>query len=308
MKTMRNRTDYGKVAVLMGGVSSERAISLMSGQGTLAALQSRGIDAYGFDPAEKPLLLLKEEAFDRVFVILHGGNGENGTIQGALEVIGLPYTGCGVLPCALSMDKLKTRLLWQALKLPTPDFVVLDEKTDWDSVVQQLGLPLFVKPVHGGSSLGVSKVKKKEDFEAAYQEARKYDDSVLAEQFIDGGEYTVLLLDGYELPPIKIEPATEFYNYEAKYFRDDTQYHCPSGLAPEAEITMKEYAKKAFRAIGGKGWGRVDLLMNSAGEPYLLEVNTVPGMTKRSLAPISAKQIGLSYEDLTLCILETSFV
>ena len=303
-----NPERYGKVAVLMGGTSSEREISLMSGAGVLGALQSRGVDAHKFDPAENPLQALRDEGFDRVFLILHGPFGEDGTVQGALEVLGIPYTGCGVMASAIGMDKLRTKLVWKALDLPIPDFVVLHADSDWNAVIERLGLPLFVKPACEGSSVGVIKVKSRDDLIAAYARASQYDDVVLAEQFIGGGEYTAAVLDGEVLPAIKIEPATEFYDFDAKYFRDDTVYRCPCGLSAEVEAQVAAYVKRAFWAIGGRSWGRVDFLMDEAGRPYLLEVNTAPGMTSHSLFPMAARQRGLSYEDLVLRILDTTLV
>lgn len=297
---------YGKVAVLMGGASSEREISLMSGSGVLAALQAHGVDAHKFDPAEKPLLALKDEGFDRVFLILHGPFGEDGTVQGALQVLGIPYTGCGVMASAIGMDKLRTKLVWKALDLPIPDFVLLNADSDWNAVTARLGLPLFVKPACEGSSVGVIKVKSMDELAAAFAEASRFDDVVLAEQFIGGGEYTSAVLGDQVLPAIKIEPATEFYDYDAKYFRDDTVYRCPCGLPAEVEAQVAHYVKQAFWAIGGTSWGRVDFLMDEAGKPYLLEVNTAPGMTSHSLFPMAARQAGMSYEDLVLRILDTT--
>jgi D-alanine-D-alanine ligase len=302
---------YGKVAVVMGGSSSEREVSLMSGAGVLAALQSRGVDAHPFDPSEKPLSALKDEGFERAFLILHGPGGEDGTIQGALDFMGLPYTGCGVMASAIGMDKLRTKLLWRALGLPIPAFELLDEHSDFAAVEAQLGLPLFVKPATEGSSIGVIKVKQAGELKAAFEEARKYDRLVLAEQFIGGGEYTAPIMgdavNGYTvLPMIKIEPATEFYDYQAKYFRDDTVYRCPCGIAPAQEAEIAELVKQAFWAIGGQSWARVDFLMDELGNPYLLEVNTAPGMTSHSLFPMGAKAAGLSYEDIVLRILDTT--
>jgi D-alanine-D-alanine ligase len=302
---------YGKVAVVFGGNSAEREVSLMSGGGVLAALLSRGVDAHAFDPAEKPLAALKDEAFDRVFLILHGPFGEDGTIQGALDCLGIPYTGCGVMASAIGMDKLRTKLLWRALGLPIPAFELLDEQSDFADIEKKLGLPLFVKPSTEGSSIGITKVKQPGELKAAFEEARKYDRVVLVEQFVGGGEYTAPVLGdevgGYRvLPMIKIEPATEFYDYQAKYFRDDTVYRCPCGLPAEQEAAIAELVKKAFWAIGGRSWGRVDFLMDEAGKPYLLEVNTAPGMTSHSLFPMGAKAAGMSYEDVVLTILDTT--
>ncbi len=302
---------YGKVAVILGGNSAEREVSLMSGGGVLEALQSRGVDAHAFDPKDKPLSALKEEGFDRVFLILHGPGGEDGTIQGALEFLGVPYTGCGVMASALGMDKLRTKLIWQALGLPIPAFELVDEHSNFDAIEQKLGLPLFVKPATEGSSIGVTKVKTAGGLKAAYEEARKYDRLVLAEAFVGGGEYTAPVLgdavNGYTvLPMIKIEPATEFYDYQAKYFRDDTVYHCPCGLSADKEATIASLVKKAFWAIGGESWGRVDFLMDEAGNPYLLEVNTAPGMTSHSLFPMGARAVGMDYADIVLKILDTT--
>ncbi|GGP25651.1 D-alanine--D-alanine ligase [Silvimonas amylolytica] len=290
----------------MGGTSSEREVSLMSGAGVLAALQSRGIDAHKFDPAEKPLMTLKDEGFDRVFIILHGPFGEDGTVQGALEVLGIPYTGCGVMASAIGMDKLRTKLVWQALGLPIPAFELVNANSDFDAIEKKLGLPLFVKPATEGSSVGVVKVKEAGGLKAAFEEAVKYDPLVLAETFMGGGEYTTAVLDGETLPAVKIEPATEFYDYDAKYFRDDTKYLCPCGLSAEKEAQIAADVKKAFWSIGGKSWARVDFLMDDAGNHYLLEVNTAPGMTSHSLFPMAARARGMSYEDLVVRILDTT--
>jgi D-alanine-D-alanine ligase len=299
---------FGKVAVLMGGSSSEREVSLMSGAGVLAALRSRQIDAHAFDPSEKPLAALKEEGFDRVFIALHGPFGEDGTLQGALETMGMPYTGCGVMASAIGMDKWRTKLVWQGAGLPVPEFVLLDDQTDLAAVEARLGLPLFVKPACEGSSFGVTKVKAAGEIHAAYAEARKYDSLVLAERYIGGGEYTCAVLGDRALPSIKIEPSTEFYNYDAKYFRDDTVYRCPAGLSEEAEQQMRTLALTGFRVLGGRGWGRVDFLLDEDGQPYLLEVNTAPGMTSHSLVPMAARVDGLSYEDLCVAILDAAHV
>ena len=297
---------YGKVAVVMGGTSSEREISLLSGKGVLQALLSRGVDAHALDPAEKPLETLKSEGFDRAFLILHGPFGEDGTLQGALEVMGMPYTGCGVLASALGMDKLRSKLLWQALNLPIPAFEILTEDSDFAAIEQKLGLPLFVKPACEGSSIGVSKVKQAGELAAAFAEAYKYDDIVIAEQFIGGGEYTAAVLGDRVLSFVKIEPATEFYDFDAKYIRDDTVYRCPAGLSAELNEKIAGLVKQAFWALGGRGWARIDFLMDEAGNPYLLEANTAPGMTSHSLFPMAAREAGLSYEDLVLQILDST--
>lgn len=299
---------FGKVAVLLGGRSAEREISLNSGAAVLAALRSGGVAAHPFDPAVQNLQALVDDGFDRAFVALHGRYGEDGTVQGALELLGIPYTGSGVMASALGMDKWRTKLVWQAAKLPVPDFVLLDERSDWDAVAQQLGLPLFVKPVNEGSSVGISKVKTVSELSVAYREAAKHDKLVLAESFIGGGEYTVAILGDQALPVIKIETANEFYDYEAKYLRDDTRYLCPSDLSPAQESEMKELAKLSFALIGGQGWGRVDFLVDETCKQFLLEVNTSPGMTDHSLVPMAARQAEISFEQLVLNILELAHV
>ena len=302
MKTEMNR--FGKVAVLFGGKSAEREVSLKSGAGVLAALQRQGVDAHAFDPAERPLDELR--AFDRAFIMLHGRYGEDGTIQGALELMEIPYTGSGVLASAVGMDKWRTKLLWRAVGLPIPEFVMLDENSDFAAVERQLGLPLFVKPACEGSSIGVSKVRQPGELQTAWREAAKHDSLVIAEQAILGGEYTVAILGEQVLPIIKIVPATDFYDYEAKYLRDDTQYLCPCGLPEAREMELRAQALEAFLALGCRGWGRVDFLMDDAGRAYLLEVNTSPGMTDHSLVPMAARVAGISYEQLVLRVLEES--
>jgi len=267
-------------------------------------LQRSGVDAHAFDPATRNLQTLADEGFERAFITLHGRFGEDGTVQGALELLGIPYTGSGVLASALGMDKWRTKLVWQAAKLPVPNYVLLDEQSDSDRVVKQLGLPLFVKPANEGSSVGISKVKQASELPGAYQAAAKHDKLVIAESFIGGGEYTAAILGDLALPVIKIEPANEFYDYEAKYLRDDTCYRCPSGLSAAQEAEMQRLAKQAFALIGGQGWGRVDFLMSESGQPYVLEVNTSPGMTDHSLVPMAARQAGISFEQLVLRVLE----
>lgn len=299
---------FGKVAVLFGGKSAEREVSLKSGAAVLAALQRSGVDAHAFDPATQNLQALRDEGYERAFIALHGRFGEDGTVQGALELLGIPYTGSGVLASALGMDKWRTKLVWQAARLPIPAYTLLDEQSDWDAVVQQLGLPLFVKPANEGSSVGISKVKTVGELRGAYQAAAKHDSLVLAESFIGGGEYTVAILGDEALPVIKIEPANEFYDYEAKYLRDDTRYLCPCGLDAAQEAEMQRLAKQAFALIGGQGWGRVDFLVDEAGKPYLLEANTSPGMTDHSLVPMAARQAGISFEQLVLRVLESAHV
>jgi D-alanine-D-alanine ligase len=293
--------DFGKVAVLFGGTSAEREVSLNSGGRVLAALQRQGVDAHAFDPAERALDELR--CFDRAFIALHGRHGEDGTIQGALELMGIPYTGSGVMASAVGMDKWRTKLLWKAAGLPVPDYALLDAQSDFADVEEELGLPLFVKPACEGSSIGISMVRRPGDLAAAYALAAKYDPLVIAERGILGGEYTVGILGDQVLPIIKIEPATEFYDYEAKYNRDDTQYRCPCGLPEAQEQRIREQAMAAFRVLGGRGWGRVDFLMDEAGNHYFLEVNTSPGMTDHSLVPMAARVAGVDYDALVLRVL-----
>jgi D-alanine-D-alanine ligase len=309
MSTVRaSGHDFGKVAVLFGGSSAEREVSLKSGAAVLAALQRSGVDAHAFDPAVRSLEALRDEGFERVFIALHGRGGEDGTVQGALELLGIPYTGSGVLASALGMDKWRTKLVWQSAGLPVPAYRLLDADSDWENVVQALGLPLFVKPANEGSSVGISKVKALAELASAYREAARHDPLVIAESFVGGGEYTAAILGDQALPVIKVEPASEFYDYEAKYLRDDTRYLCPCGLSAEREAEIQQLAKQAFALIGGQGWGRVDFLMGEDGRPYLLEINTSPGMTDHSLVPMAARQAGISFEQLVLQVLEMAHV
>ncbi len=305
---MMQPNEFGKVAVLLGGSSAEREVSLKSGNAVLAALKRSGVDAHAFDPAERELAELKRDGFARAFIALHGGQGEDGTIQGALSLLGIPFTGSGVLASALAMDKWRSKLVWQAAGLPVPAYELLDAGSDFAAVAQRLGLPLFVKPANEGSSVGISKVKAVSELRAAYEAAARYDDLVIAEQFVGGGEYTAAILGAEALPVIKIEPANEFYDYEAKYLRDDTRYLCPCGLAPEREREVQSLARRAFAVIGGAGWGRIDFLLDAAGKPYVLEANTSPGMTDHSLVPMAARAAGLSFEDLVLAVLKLSDV
>lgn len=298
--------NFGKVAVLFGGKSGEREVSLKSGAAVLAALLRGGVDAHAFDPATRELSELK--AFDRVFIALHGRYGEDGTIQGALELMGIPYTGSGVMASSVGMDKWRTKLLWRAAGVVTPEFELVNADSDFAAIEQRLGLPLFVKPANEGSSIGISKVKAVGGLKAAYELAAKSDPLVIAEQFVGGGEYTVGILGDQVLPVIRIVPANEFYDYEAKYLRDDTQYLCPCGLDAALEEKIKAEALQAFRVVGGQGWGRVDFLMDEAGQHYFLEVNTSPGMTDHSLVPMGARAIGLSFDELVLKVLELAHV
>ncbi|WP_299067478.1 D-alanine--D-alanine ligase [Accumulibacter sp.] len=301
-----NVRDFGKVAVLFGGRSAEREVSLNSGSRVLAALRRQGVDAHAFDPAERQLDDLA--GFARAFIALHGRYGEDGTIQGALELMGIPYTGSGVMASALGMDKWRTKLLWQAAGLPVPPYLMLDDATDLAAVEAALGLPLFVKPACEGSSIGITKVKRPGELAAARAEAARHDSLVIAERAILGGEYTVAILGNEALPIIKIEPSNEFYDYEAKYLRDDTAYRCPCGLTETRESELRQQALDAFRVLGGRGWGRVDFLLDQAataggGAAYFLEVNTSPGMTDHSLVPMAARAAGMSYDDLVVRIL-----
>jgi D-alanine-D-alanine ligase len=298
--------NFGKVAVLFGGKSDEREVSLKSGSAVLAALLRQGVDAHAFDPAEHPLHEL--EGFDRAFISLHGRYGEDGTIQGALELMGIPYTGSGVMASSLGMDKWRTKLLWRVLNIKTPDFEMVDAQSDFVAIEQKLGLPLFVKPANEGSSIGITKVKQKSGLQAAYLLAAKADPLVIAEKFVGGGEYTVGILEDPKLgliplPIVRIMPKNEFYDYEAKYLRDDTEYLCPCGLSAEKEAQIQTEALEAFRAVGCRGWGRVDFLMDEAGNHYFLELNTSPGMTDHSLVPMAAKAAGMNFDELVIKIL-----
>ena len=298
--------NFGKVAVMMGGSSAEREISLQSGQAVFDALHRQKINAHIVDPRENLMAQLATGDFDRVFIALHGRGGEDGLMQGLLETLGLPYTGSGVLGSSLAMDKCRSKQVWQSYEIPTPPFVELDEHSNWDDVIKYLGLPLFVKPVREGSSYGASKVKEASELENAWRQACKYDERVMAESWIEGGEYTVSILADERLPMIRLETPREFYDYEAKYIADTTQYHCPSGLDVEIENELSKLAFDAFQALDASGWGRVDLMIDANGKPWLIEVNTIPGMTSHSLVPMSAKQAGTSFDELTLRILATS--
>ena len=294
-------SDFGKVAVLFGGKSAEREISLKSGSAVLTALLRQGVDAKAFDPAEQALHEL--EGFDRAFNALHGRYGEDGTIQGALELMGIPYTGSGVMASSVGMDKWRTKLLWKVLNIKTPDFEVVNAQSDFAAIEQKLGLPLFVKPANEGSSIGITKVKQKGGLKPAWILACKADPLVIAEQFIGGGEYTVGILGEKPLPIVRIVPKNEFYDYEAKYLRNDTEYLCPCGLSAEKEAQIQAEALQAFLAVGCKGWGRVDFLMDESGNHYFLEVNTSPGMTDHSLVPMAAKAAGITFDELVIKIL-----
>lgn len=295
---------FGKVAVLFGGSSAEREVSLMSGSAVLAALQAAGVDAHAFDPAERDLHILKEEGFDRAFIALHGRGGEDGTVQGALELMGIPYTGSGVMASALSMDKWRTKMVWLACGLPTPRYAILEADTDWEAVVADLGLPIFVKPVHEGSSMGATKVTEAGQLRAAWELAARYDSLVIAEEFISGQELTAPFLEDRALPLVRIVAPDGNYDYQHKYFTEDTRYDCPCGLPEAEEAALQALVMKSARVLGCRGWGRADLILTDDGRPYLLEMNTSPGMTGHSLVPMSARVAGLSFEALCLTLLE----
>ncbi len=305
-KIMETIQSFGKVAVLMGGTSAERGISLESGNAVLTALLRSGVDAEGVDwkggiPSE-----LLNKKIDRVFNALHGRGGEDGVIQGVLETMGIPYTGSGVQGSALAMDKQRTKQIWTANDIPTPAFMVPENEPDPQQVIDKLGLPLMVKPAREGSSYGISKVDQIDQLLSAWREAKKFDDSVLIEQWITGGEYTVGILKGKTLPMIKLETPRDFYDYKAKYEENTTQYICPCGLDKAIEKEIQKISLRAFKAVNCSGWGRVDLMLNEAGEVFFIELNTVPGMTSHSLVPMAAKQNGIEFDELVIKILETS--
>ncbi|MCG8428028.1 MAG: D-alanine--D-alanine ligase [Chromatiales bacterium] len=297
--------DFGKVAVLLGGQSAEREVSLKSGQAVLDGLLNRGVDAHPVDPGADLLTVLQAEQFDRVFIVLHGRGGEDGVIQGALESVGLPYTGSGVQGSALGMDKLRCKWLWCGLGLPTAPFAVLRSDADLP-LAEELGFPLMVKPVREGSSIGMARVDDSEALLVAWREASKYDSEVLVEQWIDGPEYTATVLGDEVLPLIRLETPNTFYDYEAKYLNETTSYHCPCGLSEAREHELQALALQAFRSVGASGWGRVDLMLDQQGNPNLLEVNTVPGMTDHSLVPMAARAMDIDFDELVWKILETS--
>jgi D-alanine-D-alanine ligase len=308
-----NVAGLGKVGVLLGGKSGERDISLMSGKGVLDALISRGVNAHAFDPGQQAITELAAQKFDRVFIALHGRYGEDGTMQGLLEQMNLPYTGSGVLASALAIDKQATKRLWSSFDLATPKFVMLSATSDWQKIVQDLGLPIIVKPAREGSSLGLSKVTKLEDLAAAYALAAKLDRDVMAEQCIIGEELTCPIVGDGEsaraLPVIRIVAPDSNYDYHNKYFSDDTKYLCPTGLDLALEAKVQELALSAYRALGCKGWGRADVMIDrKTNQPYLLEMNTAPGMTGHSLVPMAAKAAGVEYADLVLWLLSKAGV
>jgi len=301
--------DFGKVAVLMGGWSAEREVSLKSGAAVLSALLEKKVDAYKIDVQRESIFDdLKVGQFDRAFIILHGPGGEDGVIQSALEILQLPYTGSGVLASALAMDKLRSKELLQGAGLPTPAYMRLEETTDMSYVGATLGFPIMVKPTLEGSSIGMSKVVEESGLTKAWQLASKFGDCVLAEQWVSGKEFTVAILGNTALPVIRLETKRDFYDFAAKYDDDDTQYHCPCGLSEEQEAQLQRLALSAFNAVGAKGWGRVDIMSDEEGKPSIIEINTVPGMTNHSLVPMAAKAKGLSFSDLVYEILSETLV
>lgn len=308
MKPLRVKQakDFGKVAVLMGGTAAEREISLRSGQAVFQALQAQGIDVEAIDVTASPISALANKQFDRVFNIIHGRGGEDGVLQALLEILGLPYTGSGVLASALSMDKLRTKLCWQGLGLATPKWYLLASEADLDACIEQLGFPVIVKPAQEGSSIGMSKATNREQLVAALALAKQFNCDVYAEQWVQGAEYTVAVLDGTALPVIRLETPNQFYDFEAKYQANTTRYHCPCGLEPAREQALQALAEQACAALQVKGWARVDVFIDQHDQSQLIEVNTVPGMTDHSLVPMAAKAAGLSFNELVWRVLETS--
>jgi len=299
-------TDFGKVAVVMGGWGAEREVSLSSGAAVLAGLLEQGVDAHGIDADRNILTTLKDQKFDRVFNILHGRGGEDGVLQGALSLIQIPMTGCGVMASAISMDKLMTKRIWTGSGLKTPAFAVLNDESDFAAVVAEYGLPLMVKPADEGSSVGMTKVTEPDQLKPAYEIAKQYNCAVFAEQWVTGTEYTISIVGDQILPIIRVETDSAFYDYEAKYQSDETRYLCPCGLDASAEKDMQQLAKLAFDMLGGSSWGRIDLMQDEQGQIWLIELNTVPGMTSHSLVPKAATAVGLSFGELVVKILETA--
>lgn len=295
--------NFGKVAVLMGGLSAEREISLLSGNAVLSALQNKGVNAHGVDVGKNIVKHLLQGNYQKAFIVLHGRGGEDGTMQGLLEIMSLPYTGSGVMASSLAMDKLKTKQIWLAMGLPTPEFCIIDSEDSCKLALKKLSLPLIVKPVLEGSSIGMSKVETEGELIPAWEKAQSCGGTVIAESWIEGDEYTAALLDDQVLPMIKLKTTHKFYDYDAKYDADDTQYICPCGLSEPQENKFAELATQAFKAVGAAAWGRVDFMVDENMQPWLIEVNTVPGMTGHSLVPMAAKQAGVSFEDLVVKIL-----
>ncbi|RDE22794.1 D-alanine--D-alanine ligase [Motiliproteus coralliicola] len=309
--SQRDPGSFGRVVVLYGGRSSERAVSLKSGAAVLNGLLEAGVDAFGIDLYGEqgdlsPMQQLQAQPFDRAFIALHGPEGEDGTIQGALEIMGKPYTGSGVMASALGMDKVRCKQLWLSQGLPTPSHKMLDDDSNWAELAKQLPLPAMVKPDHEGSSIGITRADTVEQLERAYRKARELDRCVFAERLIEGAEFTVAVLNGEALPVIRLETPNQFYDYEAKYLADDTHYHFETGLSEQQDAQIRALSEAAFAAVGCQGWGRVDLMQDTEGGFWLLEVNTVPGMTDHSLVPMAAGQAGLSFSQLVVKILETA--
>ncbi len=306
-RMMRDAAEYGKTAVLFGGNGAEREVSLNGGRAVLDALNANGIDVEAIDPKSDSLAVLNQ--FNRVFIMLHGRGGEDGTIQGYLETIGVPYTGSRVLGCAIAMDKVRSKQLWLAKGIATPQFVAFsaEDEIDLSLLAPSLIFPVVVKPVNEGSSLGMSKVENADALAAALDVAAGFDNEILIEQWVQGAEYTVAILEDSALPVIQIETTNQFYDYAAKYQRDDTRYHCPCGLSPEQEQELKSLALKAFHSVAACGWARVDIMCDESNQPYVIEVNTVPGMTDHSLVPKAAKAAGIEFNELVMRILDTSF-
>jgi len=305
-RKIKTPAEFGRVAVLMGGSAAEREVSLKSGKAVLGALQSMGVNVKGFDVTNNLIEPLIHEDFDRVFNIIHGRGGEDGQLQGALGVLGLPYTGSDVLASALSMDKLRTKLCWLGAGLPTPKWIKIRSDDDLDLCEQSLGFPVIIKPAAEGSSIGMSRAEEKSELKKAWTDASLYNCEVFAEAWVTGREYTVGVLHGEALPMIRLETPNQFYDFDAKYRANTTKYHCPCGLTADEESSLQKLALDACEVIGVKGWGRVDMMIDASGSPWLIEVNTVPGMTDHSLVPMAAKKMGLNFEELVWRILETS--
>lgn len=298
--------DFGKVAVLMGGDSNERAVSLLSGEAVLHALKRLGINAEAFDPSSRDINEI--QSYNRVFIALHGRGGEDGSMQAFLKSKNIAYTGSDSLSSAIGMDKLKTKLLWRSLNISTPDFLQVTEKTSYEEIMSAIGVPFFIKPSNEGSSIGIDKIKNEKQYQDAFLKTSKIDANVIVEKFVDGEEFTVAIVNDKTLPVIKIKPSNEFYDYQAKYIKDDTQYICPSGIEKQKEVSISKEALQAFKIIGCSSWGRVDFMMDKQGRHYFIEVNTSPGMTSHSLVPMAAKEVGINFDQLVLEILKTADV
>ena len=298
--------DFGKVAVLMGGDSNERAVSLLSGEAVLHALKRLGINAEAFDPSSRDINEI--QSYNRAFIALHGRGGEDGSMQAFLKSKNIAYTGSDSLSSAIGMDKLKTKLLWRSLNISTPDFLQVTEKTSYEEIMSAIGVPFFIKPSNEGSSIGIDKIKNEKQYQDAFLKTSKIDANVIVEKFVDGEEFTVAIVNDKTLPVIKIKPSNEFYDYQAKYIKDDTQYICPSGIEKHKEVLISQEAIRAFKVIGCSSWGRVDFMMDKQGRHYFIEVNTSPGMTSHSLVPMAAKEAGINFDQLVLEILKTTDV